>query len=72
MEVKLTVEQEGSQIAAQSGRRADELACEAVDACLIEDRRFQAGVRAGQEAAGRADFLPASEVWAKVERALKA
>jgi predicted transcriptional regulator len=74
MEVLLTVEQEAqlSRMAAQAGRGADELAREAVDRYLAEEARFHAAVRAGQDAAARGDFVPASEVWANVERELQA
>jgi predicted transcriptional regulator len=74
MEVQLSVEQEAqlSQIADQTGRSADELAREAVDRYLTEEIRFRTGVQAGLDAAARGDFVPTSEVWARVERALKA
>ncbi len=74
MEVRLSVEQEVelSRMADQTGRSADELAREAVDRYLAEESRFRAAVQAGQDAAARGDFVPTSEVWAKVERALKA
>jgi predicted transcriptional regulator len=74
MEVPLSVEQEAqlSQMAAQAGRGVDELAREAVDRYLTEEARFHAAVLAGQEAAARGDFVPASDVWAKVERELQA
>ncbi len=74
MEVSLSIEQEAdlSRMADQTGRSADELAREAVDRFLMEERRFHAGVRAGLDAAARGDFVPTSEVWARVERVLKA
>ncbi len=74
MEVQLSVEQEAklSRMSDQTGKSVEELAREAVDRCLSEEVRFHAGVKAGQESAARGDFVPASEVWAKVERALKA
>jgi predicted transcriptional regulator len=74
MEVQLSVEQEAelSRMADQTGRSADELAREAVDRYLTEEARFRAGVQAGLEAAARGDFVPTSEVWAAVERALQA
>ena len=61
-----------SRMADQTGRSADELAREAIDRYLTQEGRFHAGVRAGLEAAARGDFVPTPEVWAKVERALKA
>jgi predicted transcriptional regulator len=74
MEVLLSVEQEAelSRMADQTGKSADELAREAVDRYLTEEGRFHAGVRAGLDAAARGDFVPTSEVWAKVERVLNA
>jgi predicted transcriptional regulator len=74
MAVQLSPEQEAqlSQIASLTGRTADELAWEAVDRYLTEEGRFRAGVQAGLDAAARCDFVPTSEVWARVERALKA
>jgi predicted transcriptional regulator len=74
MEVQLSVEQEAelSRIADETGRSADELALEAVDRYLTEEGRLLSAVRAGQEDAKRGNFVPTSEVWAMVERALKA
>ena len=70
MVVQLSTEQEAqlAQIAAQAGRDVDDLAREAVDRFLAEEARFHAAVQAGQEAAARGEFVPASEVWANVER----
>jgi predicted transcriptional regulator len=50
----------------------EELAREAVDRYLSEEARFHAAVQAGRDAATRGDFVPASEVWANVERELEA
>jgi predicted transcriptional regulator len=74
MEVQLSVEQEAqlSRMAAQAGRGVEELAREAVDRYLSEEARFHAAVQAGRYAATRGDFVPASEVWANVERELEA
>lgn len=74
MEVQLSVEQEAQLaiLASQAGRGVDELAREAVDRYLSEEARFHAAVQAGQEAAARGDFVPAFEVWARVERELQA
>jgi predicted transcriptional regulator len=74
MEVLLSVEQEAqlSQMAAQSGCSADELAREAVERYIAEEARFHAAVKAGLDAAARGDFVPTAEVWARVERALQA
>ena len=49
MEVLLSAEQQVqlSQIAAQAGRSADELAREAVERYIAEEGRFRAGVQAG-------------------------
>lgn len=74
MQIQLSDEQEMqlSQMAAQAGRGADELAREAVDRYLTEEARFHSAVQAGRDAAARGDFVPASEVWAGVERELLA
>ncbi len=73
MEIQLSAEQEAqlSRMAVQAGRQVDELAREAVDRYLVEEARFRAAVQAGQEAAARGEFVPASEVWASVERELQ-
>ena len=73
MQVQLSAEQEAelSRIADETGRSADLMAREAVDRYLSEEGRLLAGVRAGRDAAARGDFVETSEVWARVERALK-
>jgi predicted transcriptional regulator len=74
MEVHLTADQEAqlSHMAGQTGRSANELVHEIVERFIAEEDRFRAAVQAGQDAAARGDFVPTSEVWARVERALKA
>jgi predicted transcriptional regulator len=74
MEVQLSPEQETelARMAAESGRGVDEFLRDLVERYLAEEARFHAGVRAGQEAAARGDFVETSEVWASVERVLKA
>ena len=54
-----------------TGRAVDDIAREAVDRFLAEEARFHVAVTAGQEAAARGDFVPADQVWARVERALR-
>ena len=73
MTVQLTVEQEFqlSRLAAMAGRNVEELAREAVDRYLTEEARFHAAVQAGIDAANRGDFVPAGEVWARVESVLE-
>jgi predicted transcriptional regulator len=73
MELQLSTEQEAelSRMAHQSGKSADELAREVVAHYLEEERRFRAGVQAGLDAAECGDFVPTSEVWARVERVLR-
>jgi predicted transcriptional regulator len=58
-------------MAALAGRPVDELAREAVDRYLAEEAQFHAAVQAGLEEAERGEFVPASEVWAAVERELQ-
>ena len=74
MEVQLSVEQEAelSRIADEMGRSAAELAREAVDRFLAKEGRILSAVRAGRNAAARGEFVETYEVWARVERALKA
>jgi predicted transcriptional regulator len=74
MQIQLSDEQEMqlSQMAAQAGRGADELAREAVERYLTEEAHFHSAVQAGRDAAARGDFVPAFEVWAGVERELQA
>jgi len=57
-------------MAAQAGRRADELVREVVTRYIAEEAHFRAAVQAGLEDADRGNFVPASEVWAAVEREL--
>jgi predicted transcriptional regulator len=73
MEVQLSSEQESRilRIAEESGRSVDEIVHEMFDWYLAEDDRFRAAVQVGIDAADRGDFVPAAEVWANVERALK-
>jgi predicted transcriptional regulator len=73
MDVRHTSDQEArlSRIAAQAGRPVDELAREAVDRYLAEESHFHAAVQAGIDAADRGEFVPANEVWARVERKLQ-
>jgi predicted transcriptional regulator len=73
MIVQLTAEQEAdlSRMAAETGRAVEELACEAVDRYLSEEARFRAAVLEGRQAAARGEFVPASDVWAGVERELE-
>jgi predicted transcriptional regulator len=73
MEVSLTAEQEAqlSQLAAQEGKDADELAREVFSRGLAAEAHFIAAVKIGQDAARRGDFVEQSEVWAGVEQSLQ-
>jgi predicted transcriptional regulator len=73
MTIQLTSEQENrlSEIAARAGRPIEELAREAVDRYLAEHARFRAAVQEGIDAADRGEFVTPTEVWTRVERALK-
>jgi predicted transcriptional regulator len=73
MEVHLSAEQAAqlSRIAALAGRSIDEITREAVDRYLAEEARFHAAVQTGLDEAERGDLIPASEVWAAVERELQ-
>jgi predicted transcriptional regulator len=74
MEVRISAEHEAelSRIAIRYGRSADELAREALERFIVEEDRFCAGVQAGIDAADRGEVVPTAEVWAAVERALRA
>ena len=74
MEIELNPDQEArlAELAARDGRKADDLVREAVDRLLNDEARFAEAVRLGLVAADSADFGGAEEVWANVERALKA
>jgi predicted transcriptional regulator len=73
MDIHLTVEQEAQlvELAARSGRKANDLAADAVSRYLDEERRFADAVQRGVNAADRGDFVAADEVWTRVERVLK-
>ena len=72
MDIKLSPEQEHrlAELAARNGCSSDDLVRGAVIR-LLEDARFCEAVRIGLAAADAGDFVPAEEVWANVERALK-
>jgi predicted transcriptional regulator len=73
MEVQISVEQEAqlSQLAALSGRGADDLVREVVERYIAEEAHFRAAVQAGLDDAARGNFVPTSEVWAAIERELQ-
>lgn len=74
MEVQLTAEQEAQlvRIAEHSGKGVDDIVSELVDRLIEEDANFRSAVQAGLDAAERGEFVATSEVWAAVERVLKA
>ena len=74
MVVQLSIEQEAqlSQIAAQAGRSADELAREVVARYIADEAQFRAAVQAGIEDADRGNFVPTEEIWAAIELELQA
>jgi predicted transcriptional regulator len=74
MEVQLSVEQEEqlSQLAAQVGRGPSDLARDVMERYIEDEAQFRAAVQAGLDDADRGNFVPTSEVWAMVERELKA
>ena len=59
-------------MALQTGKSPDELAREAVERYIAEEDRFLSAVQAGLDDAARGNFVPTSEVWSRVEGALKA
>ena len=74
MEVNFTPEQEAqlSQIAIHSGTDTEQLVKDAALQLLQEDARFLQGVRRGIAAADRGEFVSHEEVWANVEKILRA
>lgn len=70
MALPLTPDQETEldRISARTGQTIDELVREAVDLYLSEEARFQAALEASQHGSQHGDSLPASEVWASIER----
>jgi predicted transcriptional regulator len=74
MKVQLTVNQEAQLIliAEQAGKTPDELVREVVLRYIADEVRLRAAVQSGFDDAARGNFVPTSEVWAAVERALKA
>jgi predicted transcriptional regulator len=73
MDIILTAEQETqlAELAARDGRSVSDLATDAVVRYLDEESRFADAVKRGLDAADRGEFVPADEVWARVERVLE-
>lgn len=73
MEVQLSSDQESrlAELAARNGRQTGDLVREAIGRFLDEEQRFAEAIALGIAAADKADFVPAAEVWANIERALK-
>jgi len=73
MDIQLTAEQEAqlAALAKRSGRKATELAVDAVARFLDEENRFAKAVALGIAAADRGDFIEADDVWDRVEQVLK-
>jgi predicted transcriptional regulator len=73
MEVQLSPEQEAqlAALAAQEGRKPDELALDVLSRGLDDEARFVAAVKKGLDAADRGEFVPQNEVWERVELLLK-
>ena len=72
MNVDLTPEQEAqlSQIAAHSGKDANQLLKDAALRLLENDSQFRAAVRKGIAAADRGNFVDDAEMDARIERIL--
>ena len=73
MDIRLSTEQEAqlAELAARDGRSVSDLAAEAVARFLDDEQQFAEAVRLGIAAADSGEFVPADEVWARVERVLK-
>ena len=74
MQITLTDEQQSqlSLLAAEEGKRSDELVQDLLNRGLAEEARFVTAVKLGQDAAKRGDFIDASQVWAEIEQVLQA
>ena len=72
MQVEFTPEQEAqlSEIAGQSGTRAEELVKEAALRLLEEETRFRGEVAIGIAAADRGEFVEHEQVWKNVQAIL--
>jgi len=73
MELQFTVEEEARlvEIAAHSGKLAEQLVKGAALEILENDARFRAAVRQGIEAADRGDFIEEEEMEARIEKMLQ-
>ena len=60
-----------SELAARTGRRADELVQEAVDRMLAYDQWFKDQVQAGLDQIARGELIDEEEMDARVERMLR-
>jgi predicted transcriptional regulator len=74
MEVNFTPEQEAqlSQIANHVGTDTEQLVKDAALRLVQDDAEFLAAVRRGIEQANRGEFVSHGEVWANVEKILRA
>lgn len=74
MEVHLTPDQETAlqQLAASTGRAADDLVQEAVDRLLAYNRWFKEQVQVGLDQIERGDIVSHEEVGTRVERLFRA
>ena len=73
MKISLSPDQEArlAELASREGRAIGDLVQEAVTRFLDEEACFAEAVKLGLAAAEAGDFVPADEVWAGVEEALK-
>jgi predicted transcriptional regulator len=73
MEIELTSDQKArlDRLVARDGRSTVDIIREAIDRYLDDEARFAAAVMVGVGAADRGEFVPAEEVWARVEQALQ-
>ena len=70
MEVRLTTMQETqlNELAAATGRRADDLVQEAVDRLLAYEQAFRERVQIGLDQAKRSEFIDNEEVRSRIDR----
>ena len=73
MEVHLTPDKEArlNEVAARTGKNAEQIVVEAVDRMLEYDERFVAAVEEGRASARRGNLLEHDEVVERIERMLR-
>jgi predicted transcriptional regulator len=73
MEIHLSAAQQASlnDLAAETGRKTEDLVAAAIDMLLAEDASFREGVQLGIDQCNRGEFIKEEEMGARVERMLR-